>query len=177
MKPGHSKTHVHLWASMLRVTSKTSRLPEDIGARGASSFNVSSRTGAPLALSISGILGGGALPRRPSNTAGVLASCPLLAGGVGSSSVLPSLPGTFSWCLLWYCPCRRAPQASGTSRTGAFSQRLRPVPRPVVLHIPALNRTNATDRRLFWCYRPQRTILIVGHWWEWLERSNGRTQE
>ena len=101
-----------------------------------------------LALSIGGILGGGALPRRPFNTAVVLASCPLLAEGVGSSSILPPLPGTFSWCLLLCCHCPRAPPAIGTPRTGALSQRLRPVPRPVVPHIPALNRTDATDRQL-----------------------------
>ena len=87
-------------------------------------------------LSISGVLGDGAL-RRSFNPADVLPSCPAELGSWNPSSVLlpfqTNLPRLFLWLL-----SPRAPSNGGTLHTGARPQRSRPVPRSVVLHVPAL---------------------------------------
>ena len=66
------------------------------------------------------------------------------------------------WRLLWYVWCSpRAPSTGGTSHIGAPLQRFRPVPRPVVPHVPALFLALLTGPKI---------SLISGRW-SWGPRS------
>ena len=101
IKTEYLKTFVHLWAFLLRLPPHSPRLASLLGASaGVGACALSSalpRTVFPqtlslfVALSVGGVLGGGALLRRSSISTGVLLGCPLLAGIVGYSSVLPPL--------------------------------------------------------------------------------------
>ena len=126
MKPEYSKTRVHLWVSLLRATSTKSNLSLSNSWRYWCSrfFDrcLLTHWRSPER-SRSGVLGGGALS---SNLAGVIPSFLLLAGVVGSSSVLPLLPGA---------------SLGACSGTGAVLGLLRPVvPHRLALLSSALGR-------------------------------------
>ena len=99
----------------------------------------------PAVLSIAGVWAIVLTLRRSfTNTVNVLPSCLLQAGVVESSTTSPG------YCLLrlilWW-RTRRAPTTGGSFHTGTSLQCSRPVPRSVVLYVPAL---------LFWRCRPSR---------------------
>ena len=112
-----------------------SRFPGNVGARGAPPIVVSST----LALSFAALSIGGvwaiALDGAPSTP---LMFCPAVPFQTGSRNRFCSTPGSsLPWLVLWWRTCR-APSAGGSFHTGASLQRSRPVPRPVVLHVPPL---------------------------------------
>ena len=101
-----------------------------------------------LALSIGGVLGGGAL-RRSFNPVDAVPGCPsdwgygILFGFISTPGAsLGACSGTF-----WRSPC--ALSIGGTLLTGAPSQRSRSVPRLVVLHVPALLLALLTGPMIF----------------------------
>ena len=118
---------------LLRVTSKKSRFPGDNGARGAPPIGISPTLALSLVLSIGGVLGDGAL-RRSFNPADILPSC---SSGWGREVLLLPLQASLPRLLLWWRSLQ-VPLAGGTLHTGAPSRRSRPVPRSVVLYVPAL---------------------------------------
>ena len=133
-KNGVLGTYVHLEVSLLKATSTKSRFPGHTGARDAPSAGVSSRTGTFL-----GALDRWRLERwrptallQPSRCSPQL-SCRVRGVFFGFTSTSRRVP----WRLLWW-RSPRAPSIGVTLHTGAPSLCSRPVPRPVVFHVPTL---------------------------------------
>ena len=139
-KNGVLETHVHLLASLLKATSKKFRFPGHTAACGAPSAGVSSRTGTLL-----GTLDRWRLGRwRPtallqSSRYSPQLSCRVRGVLFGFTSTSRRVP----WRLLWWCS-PRAPSTGVTLHAGAPSLCSRPVPRPVVPHVPKLLMTLLT---------------------------------
>ena len=141
------ETPVHLWAALLRSTSKPSinRFPGDTGARDAPPTGVSLHTGAssqrtrpfspPVVLHV---------PELP----WALSTGPMisrLSGGSQSPSTgLLPLQASPLWLLLWWRFLRSFGRWYFTHWHSS-----RPAPRPVVLHVPALPPTLLTGPMIY----------------------------